>query len=159
MNIKNNKGITLAALTITIIIILIIAGIVIYNGSKLVDDAKYEDVKTNMLLIQAEIKNYVEQAKFENKKLEDIVASGIQLENKPTLSIAESINVNGKKLYKISTNMQELKLGSIDPDKYLVLIYTESDSDTKVTGEVGVYYVPGIEDLNGNIVHFLSDME
>ena len=32
MRLKQNKGITIVALTITIIILLIIAGIVLYNG-------------------------------------------------------------------------------------------------------------------------------
>ena len=165
MDIKNNKGITLIALIITIIIIVIIAGIIVYDGSKLVDDAKYEDVKTNMLLLQAEIKNYVEQAKFENKKLEDIVSSGATLEGKPTLAIAEPERedlkiVDGEKLYKITTSMQELKLSNIDPDKYLILIYTESDSSTKVTGEVDIYFVRGFESMNGESdIHFLSEME
>ena len=118
-----------------------------------------------MLLLQAEIKNYVEQAKFENKKLEDIVSSGATLEGKPTLAIAEPERedlkiVDGEKLYKITTSMQELKLSSIDPDKYLILIYTESDSSTKVTGEVDVYFVPGFESMNGESdIHFLSEME
>ena len=34
MNIKNDKGVTLVALTITIIVLLIIAGIAIYNGKE-----------------------------------------------------------------------------------------------------------------------------
>ena len=42
MCIKNNKGITLVALVITVIIILVIGAITVYEGSKLVDEAKYE---------------------------------------------------------------------------------------------------------------------
>lgn len=165
MDIKNNKGITLIALMVTIIIIIIIAGIIIYEGSRLIDDAKYEDVKTNMLLIQAEIKNYVEQAKFENKKIEDIISSGIAIDGKPTLTITEPANeslkkVDGENLYKISTSMADLKLSDIDPEKYLILIYTESENSTKLTGEVDVYFVPGFESMNGETdIHFLSEMQ
>lgn len=168
MNIKNNKGITLIALIITVIIILIIGGITIYEGSKLVDEAKYEDVKTNMLLLQAEIKNYVEQAKFENKELKDIIGDdkGITL-NDVTLivsepeggsSIAKEIdNIKAKTnaeidLYQIKTDMNELNLGSIDPDKYLVSI------DITDTIDVDVCFLPGILGDDGITHYFLSEL-
>ena len=59
-----NKGITLVALTITIIILLIIAGISISAGGNMIKKANLEGLKTNMLLIQAKAKQYVEEANF-----------------------------------------------------------------------------------------------
>ncbi|MBR3162689.1 MAG: hypothetical protein IKF17_01130 [Clostridia bacterium] len=160
---NNNSGITLIALIITIIIIFIIAAITVYEGSKLVDEAKYEDVKTNMLLIQAEIKNYVEQAKFENKTIQDITTNGIAVEGKATLTIAEPSNpnlvvVDNEHLYKITTTMSDLKLSNIDAEKYLIVIYTDSENK-KLTGDVDVYFVPGFDSINGEDIHFLSEME
>ena len=64
MNFKENKGITLVALTITIIVLLIIAGIAIYSGNDIIKNAKLESLKTNMLLIQAKAKDYCEEASF-----------------------------------------------------------------------------------------------
>lgn len=64
MNFKENKGITLVALTITIIVLLIIAGIAIYSGNDIIKNAKLESLKTNMLLIQAKAKEYCEEASF-----------------------------------------------------------------------------------------------
>lgn len=59
---KNEKGITLMVLIITIIVMVIIAGIAIYSGTETVKKAKVEGIKTNMLLIQAKTRAYVEEA-------------------------------------------------------------------------------------------------
>ena len=64
MKCKNEKGITLIVLTVTIIIMLIIASIAIYAGTESIKNAKLEALKTNMLLIQAKAKEYVEEVSF-----------------------------------------------------------------------------------------------
>ena len=64
IQIKTQKGITLVALVVTIVVLLIIASITIYNGSDVIKKANLEGMKTNMLLIQAKAKEYVEEATF-----------------------------------------------------------------------------------------------
>lgn len=65
-SIKNEtKGVTLVALIITIIVLLIIAGITVYSGKDIIKKAKLEELKTNMLLIQAKAREYVEEATFQ----------------------------------------------------------------------------------------------
>lgn len=64
MKCKNEKGITLIVLAVTIIIMLIIASIAIYAGTESIKNAKLEALKTNMLLIQAKAKEYVEESTF-----------------------------------------------------------------------------------------------
>jgi len=49
---KNQKGITLVGLIITIILMLILAGITIHMVTNIVQRARIEDIKTNMLAIQ-----------------------------------------------------------------------------------------------------------
>ena len=61
---KREKGITLVALTITIIVLSIIASITINTGGNIIESAKLENLKTNMLLIQAKTKEYVEEVNF-----------------------------------------------------------------------------------------------
>lgn len=61
---EETQGITIVALMITVIIMLIIAGITIYSGKETIKMAKLEEVKTNMLLIEAKAKEYVEEATF-----------------------------------------------------------------------------------------------
>ena len=64
--IKNNKkGITLVVLVITIIVLLILAGITVYTGKGSIKEAKLEALKTNMLLIQTKAREYVENASFD----------------------------------------------------------------------------------------------
>ena len=64
MNLRKTNGVTLVALSITIIILLIIAGIAVYSGTEVIRNAKLESLRTNMLLIQAKSREYVETATF-----------------------------------------------------------------------------------------------
>lgn len=65
MNIKNRtEGITLISLVITIVVLLILAGIGIYGSRDTIKKAKLAELKTNMLLIQAKAKENVEDATF-----------------------------------------------------------------------------------------------
>ena len=47
---KNNKGVTLVSLTITIIVLIIISGLTVNLSNDLIKQAKLQDLKTNMLL-------------------------------------------------------------------------------------------------------------
>ena len=61
---RSNKGITLAVLVITIVVLLIIASISIGTGNKVIKSSELENMITNMLLIKAQGKEYVENANF-----------------------------------------------------------------------------------------------
>ena len=65
MKYKSQKGITLIALTITLIVLSIIAGVVVYSGLDVVETAEIQTVNTNMLLIQIKCKTLSEKATFE----------------------------------------------------------------------------------------------
>ncbi len=58
------EGITLIALVITIIVLMILAGIGIYGSTDMIKKANLEELKTNMLLMQAKAREYVEDATF-----------------------------------------------------------------------------------------------
>ena len=64
MQIKNNKGITLVALAITIAVLIILAGIGINYGKDTIKKANLEELRSNMLLIEAKAKGLVEEANF-----------------------------------------------------------------------------------------------
>ena len=68
---NKNRGITLASLVITIIVLLIIAGISVYSGTDIIKRAKLEELKTNMLLIETKAKECVENANFKLGKTGD----------------------------------------------------------------------------------------
>lgn len=61
---KNNKGITMISLVITIGLLLILAGISVGTGGKIIKQSELENLKTNMLLIKVKGKEYVENANF-----------------------------------------------------------------------------------------------
>ena len=161
MKVKNNKGITLIALTITIIILLILASITIYSGKESIKKAQLESLKTNMLLIKAKAKEYVEQASFKNGVNKSEISEEAKNELKGKEANAsdyskQNITINGGEiLYKLtSDNLKEMglkdfKLGS--NEEYLVK-YNIKD----VTVEV--YNTSGYEN-NGTTVYSLSELE
>lgn len=73
MKTRESNGITLTSLVVTIVMLVIIAGISIYSGKATIKKARLEGLKTNMLLIQAKAKEYVEEANFKIGKNTDKV--------------------------------------------------------------------------------------
>ena len=161
MKVKNNKGITLIALTITIIILLILASITIYSGKESIKKAQLESLKTNMLLIKAKAKEYVEQAIFKNGVNKSEISEEAKNELKGKEANAsdyskQNITINGGEiLYKLTSDnlkemgLKDVKLGS--NEEYLVK-YNIKD----VTVEV--YNTSGYEN-NGTTVYSLSELE
>ena len=161
MKVKNNKGITLIALTITIIILLILASITIYSGKESIKKAQLESLKTNMLLIKAKAKEYVEQASFKNVVNKSEISEEAKNELKGKEANAsdyskQNITINGGEiLYKLTSDnlkemgLKDVKLGS--NEEYLVK-YNIKD----VTVEV--YNTSGYEN-NGTTVYSLSELE
>ena len=94
MKLKQDKGITLIALMVTIIILLIIAGIAIYNGKETIQRANLEALRTNMLLIEAKAKGLVEEANF-------------QLGPEKTGDLA---NIRKKSMLKITNYLLQVKI-------------------------------------------------
>ena len=161
MKVRNNKGITLIALTITIIILLILASITIYSGKESIKKAQLESLKTNMLLIKAKAKEYVEQASFKNGVNKSEISEEAKNELKGKEANAsdyskQNITINGGEiLYKLTSDnlkemgLKDVKLGS--NEEYLVK-YNIKD----VTVEV--YNTSGYEN-NGTTVYSLSELE
>lgn len=100
---NNSRGITLVALVVTIIILIIIAGIGIQTGTETVKKVKLEELRTNMLLIEAKAREYVEEANFKigtNKGNTEEETSKIE-------NIKQEIYENSAKLIK-ATNLTNL---------------------------------------------------
>lgn len=119
MNFKSNKGITLVVLIITIIVLLILAGITINTGKFSLDNTKISNEKSELLMIQHAIyERYVEYIETNNKaKLIGIEAEEL-IEEKDYEAILDK-----EKLELLGITM---KAGSI-----------ENDSQFKVNYETG----------------------
>lgn len=92
MSIRNRtEGVTLVALSITIIVLLILAGIGVYSGKEIIQKAKLEELKTNMLLIQAKAREYLEDATFK---------MGINPDDDKKASVRNEVYIEEAKLQK-----------------------------------------------------------
>lgn len=90
---KRNKGVTLIALSVTIIVLIILASVATYTGREVIRKANLEEIRTNMLLIQAKAREYVEKANFE---------MGINPDNNKKTEVRQKIYVNEAKLQTAS---------------------------------------------------------
>ena len=123
----NEKGITLISLVLTIIILLIIAGITINVGTKTIKQTELEELKTNMLLIEAKAKEYVENANFklgikEEEKASKVESAqgelkGTKLETIPSY-ITTSEGTEYVYYYELTNqHLEEMGLSNVKSDK------------------------------------------
>lgn len=61
MNLKNNKGITLTSLIIAVIVLIIISSVTINISLTFINTAKFENVKTELMLIQTKVKTMADR--------------------------------------------------------------------------------------------------
>lgn len=149
---KSNQGVTLVALTITIILMIIIASIVIYDGRKTIKEAQLESLKTNMMLIEAKARECVEKANFEmgiapddtkKTKVRETVYGGAGL---VTASNADKEELGQKSddiIYEVTpTTLKNWGLDKIeleDEEKYYIEFYED-------TAKVEIYNNIGFDD-------------
>lgn len=148
MELKNQKGITLAMLVITIIVLLIITSITIYTGSNIIQKANLQNLNTNMLLIQAKVKTIGEDYRFnkDTQKLKGQKVSEITGNAQIAKLIDNKVIDSPESYYLLSQgDLDTLGLEGIKiEDGYLVNYETEE-----------VIYVKGFE-ANNTIVYKLS---
>lgn len=167
MSIKNNKGITLIILVVTIIVLLILAGVTITAGTESIKKAKLETLRTNMLLIRAKGKEYCEEANFRigtnNPPTEEDLKKGTDyLTNEKQLNSAQSseLPVSGETFDYIA-KLEEEDLKRIGLNE----VANSSNTGTFYIGfnikdnQVEVYNSIGYKSTNGTTYYKLSDIE
>ena len=91
INLKNNKGITLTALVITIIVLIIVAGVSIYSGTNSIDTAGEQIMLSEL----EQIKHFVGEAYINYKKTQNVnYLVGTKITDEQAKSLATSIEVN-----------------------------------------------------------------
>ena len=143
---KENRGVTLLALVITIVVMIIIAGIAVYTGTDTIKKAKLEELKTNMLLIEAKAKGLVEEVNFKIglTKPED---EGYQTKKD---SAEQEVYVNGAKLKK-ATN---ISVPSSIPVSECYEVTQDAMNAWGLDGlelEEGEYYLIKFDDTNATV--------
>lgn len=141
-----------------ILAILMICGL-IYGTIKFLwkeyDKEEYEDIKTNMLLIQNKIETIAQKVEIKEKDAKYI---GTKIEERENdVKVQNLINNQVIDIYSKdsnyycidNSNLKELGLENIMVDDYYIVDYKKND----------VIYIDGIENKDGNIIYKLSDMK
>lgn len=84
----NSKGITLVVLIMTIIIMLILAGVTLHFGMEATNKAKTEDIKTNMITVKTKAEIIAEKNSFDANNQ---VLIGLAIENNNTYEISADL--------------------------------------------------------------------
>ena len=134
INIKSNKGITLVSLVVTVIILLILSGTVIYNINLSDNVGEYNNMVSDIELLKNKILIYYNN-NYEIPKVDN-----------------KSIVIDGKEYYEIDLK----KLGNITLNygsKYGNEENLTTTSDVYVVSDtLDVYYVKGVK-KSGEIFH------
>ena len=153
---KSQKGLTLAGTIFFVLIIAFIVFGVVYYVRMQTAKEELEDMKTDMLLVQAKVKKISSDYILESK---DEVLIGTKLaEVKDEPAIQEFLNQNsidaeekGKKYYVINQqNLDEIGLSQVklEENAYYIVEYTDG----------AVYYTKGYE-LAGNNYYDINNIE
>ena len=141
MNLKMEKGITIIALIITIILMLILVGIGINFGGDALNRAKLEDIKTDMISIKTRAKIIAEQYNF--KDIDNLVGNTITDEEKDKLTLNEKTEGLEEDEYEIlkwsSEDLIGKNLSTIEGEQYVVFY------DLNDPNNCEVFYLEGYE--------------
>lgn len=154
---KKNKGITLISLAIMIIILVILASVTMYYGNSIISESKIQDLSTNMLLIQAELKGNLEQYNFE--------VQSIKPEDTAAIDELKAKYLIGKKLSEtpeIEQIFNNLGVQEYGYEYYFLDTETLSSlglSDVKSSEETGYYIVGYTTDLDTSDEEYSSKVQ
>lgn len=154
-NIKNKtKGITLVALSIIVIVLVVLAGISFYVAKEGIEREELEELKTNMLLVQAKAREYVEEVNIkigigsEEEKIErrDIGRQEIYVEKEKLRkadTIPEQLEIvledNETCYYLTKETKEKWELEKIDNEEQYLIKFDEKNI------KVEIYYLKGYE--------------
>lgn len=136
--IKDNKGITLVALIVTIILMLILASVVTYNGIEAYKLAKVSEFVSQLQLVQAKVDEVVNA-----KSIEELSKLGEEVSKDEQINAINSAYSNGevtskdKKMYRYFTKENLLEIFEIDDSSEDVAI---NFSTREVVSIEGVKY-------------------
>lgn len=151
MNYKQNKGITIIALIITIIIMLILATVTIEFGTGEIKRAKLEDLKTTMLLIKGRAQIVADKEEFG----EDYDSTGM-------LKLSEATDYNTANLQSIFSDIDTSNLyiwNQTAMDNNSIDVEITKEDFFVVDYETGeVYYSLGFT-YEDNIYYSLTELQ
>ena len=154
---RSENGLSFIGTIILVIIIAVITFGVVYFVRIQADKEQTEDIKTNMLLVQAKVKKLSGDYILEEKE-EVLVGTKLSemQEEQPIKDFLEKelfdIDEKDKKYYVLNQqNLNDMGLNNVvlEENAYYIVEYTSSE----------VYYTNGYLDENGNLHYSVSDTE
>ena len=153
---KNEKGVTMAMLIITVIVMVVVASIAMTAGSNLRKKTELADRISQMQLIQAKAEEIYNEHLYKGSKL---------LGQEVTLN--EGDEIRNEKWYKLSSeDMKSMGIDFTPTDEYYYCVkydLTEENSEEGVDKEdidpIDVYYSGGYESTNGNMYYTLEKLK
>ena len=168
--IKKENGITLIALTVTIIILIILASITLNEGTSLIKKAKIESIITNMITIKSKAKVLIEEANGEvwNKNGEEKENSLNDLftTEKYKMTTASLTSDQIEQLDSEFSSSDNFFCYSLTKDTIDIMAFPETDSpndyiivfDKLNYNTIDIIYRPGFE-YKGETLYSLSYMK
>ena len=136
---KKENGVTMVMLVIMIIVMLILAGIIVYEGTSTIKSAKNQSIYTNMLLIQAKARTIQDKVDFgEATYIGTKIDEGKK--TKYGITSEDSYELSQEDLYAMGVEVS-------GNNEYIV----DYDNDE-------VYYTKGIKDADDNLHYSLTDI-
>lgn len=139
---KNNKGITLTTLIITVVVLTIIAGTAIYTGRDVLEDAKEEAFVQELQIIQNAVNNIISKGEI----YDDLTSAQDELEFIEDRHPILNENLSEYK-YLSKDKMKELGILGVNQD---VFVNLETSKVFSVKGYNGKYT---LNDFNINVVY------
>ena len=173
--IREQKGVTLIVLVVTIIVLLILASITMYGGTDIIDKSRLEGLKTNMLLIQTKAKEYVENAKFQlgikpeeaTETMKEKARLELEGEDKGTkvnvgdsfaseatrIGISQAEIEEGNVYWLSTSNLEKMGIKGTKSDEkrgYYIIVYNMEEISAEIYNTVGykdIYSLTDIENI------------
>ena len=153
---RNEKGVTMEMLIITVIVMVVVASIAMTAGSNLRKKTELADRVSQMQLIQAKAEEIYNEHLYKGSKL---------LGQEVTLN--EGDEIRNEKWYKLSSeDMKSMGIDFTPTDEYYYCVkydLTEENSEEGVDKEdidpIDVYYSGGYESTNGNMYYTLGKLK
>ncbi len=155
---KNEKGMTLVTTVILVVVIAALVFAIVYYARMQYAKERLEDIKTDLLLVQAKVKNI--QGEYTLEKNKEAVLEGTKLadmkEDEVIKKFLEQENLDleakDKKYYVLNKeNLEKLDLGKVELEEntYYIVEYNTND----------VYYTKGFTYSDGKTYYELKEIE
>lgn len=153
--IKNNRGVTLSILVVTIIILIILASVTITTSNLLIRVTESKAVVSNMYLVKGKAESLYEEYEFLGDTLPDednFLGKKVSVASLVIYGVVSNGNTEEDNTwYKWTKNT--LENNGLDPEML------SEDAEYIVNYETGeVIYTIGVKDNSGNINYKLTDI-